>query len=250
MADSATLRIRRFDPSTDPEPYYKEYEITGFDTESGPLTVLKALHWINLHIEPIAYDYNCRRTSCGLCGVMVDGEAKLGCMAPITMGKEVTVEPLLGFPIIRDLIVDTSIAHQRFLQTSVSIKTSGPDEVCRTNISAENWWNVTSHHVSCRECMLCYSSCQALQSFNRWDSFAGPGALQQIYLRHIDEIDESDRVKQAVDLGVFECVQCGMCTKVCPAHIPTCENNRRLMDEAEQSGLKPSDERTSYWPML
>ena len=76
MTVSARVRILRFDPGIDPEPYYKDYDIADYDTSAGPLTVLKALHWINLHIEPIAYDYNCRRTTCGLCGMMIDGEPK------------------------------------------------------------------------------------------------------------------------------------------------------------------------------
>jgi succinate dehydrogenase/fumarate reductase-like Fe-S protein len=74
--------------------------------------------------------------------------------------------------------------------------------------------------------------------------------MQQIYLRHIDGQDQSNRLEQAVYSGVFECMQCGNCTTVCPALIPAAENIKSMMDEAEAAGLKPSTERTSYWPLL
>lgn len=250
MAVNATVKVLRFDSTIDAEPYYKEYQIKDYDTTAGPLTALKALHWINLHIEPIAYDYNCRRTSCGMCGMMVNGESKLACRTPIDDGETVTLDPLAGFPVVRDLIVDTERAHRRFVQSSASIKTSSPDKVLQPVADGEFWWNEISHHSTCRECMLCYSSCMALQPGNKWDKFAGPGALHQIYMRHIDGIDESDRIAQAVEMGLFECVQCGMCTKVCPARIPTKENNKKMMDIAEERSLKPQAESTSYWPMV
>ena len=250
MAVNAKVRILRFDPSVDSEPYEKEYEITGFDTTSGPLSVLKALHWINNNIEPIAYDYNCRRASCGLCGMMINGEPRLACMTAIEDGDTVLLEPLAGFPVIRDLIVDNEKAKRRFVQASVNLKTSSPDKICKPIEPAEKWWDVISNHTFCRECMLCYSTCMSLQQADRWTTFAGPGALAQIYGKHISGIDESDRVAQAVEMGVFECMQCGNCTSVCPARIPTSENNKALMDEAESRGIAPKGDKTSWWPMI
>lgn len=250
MTVSATISIKRFDPSVDNEPYIKDYQIIDFDTTIGPLSVLKALHWINNNVEPIAYDYNCRRASCGLCGMMVNGAAKLACMTQVNDGDEILLEPLSGFPVIRDLIVDNDRAHQRFVQASVNLKTSSPDAVCKPIDPPEKWWDELAAHNLCRECMLCYASCQALQQDNMWNTFAGPGALAQVYGKHISGIDESDRVAQAVELGVFQCVQCGMCSTVCPARIPTAQNNKNLMDEAIDRGIAPIDNETPWWPMI
>jgi len=250
MAASATLRILRYDPSADTEPAYKTYEVPDFDPETGPLTVLKALHWINLHTEPISYDYNCRRGNCGLCTMMIDGIPKLACLAPLALGKETTLEPLKGFPVIRDLVVDTSKAYRQFVMSAASIKTQRPDKILQTNVPAELWWDTLSHLNACRECMACYATCTALQTNNKWDSFIGPGAMQQIYARHVDTIDEADRVAQAVQAGVFECVQCGLCNTVCAAGIPIKEHNKALMDAAEARGLKPAAADVTYWPII
>lgn len=250
MATSAKITILRFDPSVDAEPYTKDYEVKDFDTTAGPLSVLKALHWINNNIEPIGYEYNCRRATCGLCGMMINGEARLACMTEVKDGDTVLLEPMPGFPVLRDLIVDTERAQRRFVQADVQLKTSSPDKVCQPINPPEKWWDTISNHTLCRECMLCYASCMALQNNDKWNVFAGPGALAQVYGKHISGIDESDRVAQAVDLGVFECMQCGMCSKVCPSRIPTMENNKALMEEAEQRGIAPKSENTSWWPMV
>lgn len=251
MSVNATVKILRFDPSVDQEPYYKEYEISDYDNaSSGPLTVLKALHWINRYIEDVAYDYNCRKGFCGLCGMLIDGQAKLACETGVKNGGTVTLEPLSGFPVIRDLIVDTNKAYEQIVRSAVNIKTSSPDKVLQRVENSAEWYAKLQPHVMCRECYLCYASCMALQTGKKWGVFAGPAAMQQIYARHIDGIDESDRIAQAVELGLFECVQCGMCTQVCSAGIPTRENNLKMMEEAEGRGLKPKGEATSYWPMV
>lgn len=253
MSVYATVKVLRFDPSVDVEPYYQDYEITDYDNaSSGPLTALKALHWINRYVEDVAYEYNCRKGYCGMCGMMINGQAKLACETTIKEGDAATLEPLAGFPVVRDLVVDTSKAYDKIVKSSVNIKTTSPDKVLQPVENSYQWYVELTPHTFCRECFLCYSSCTALQNANRWGSYAGPAAMHQIHLRHVDGIDESDRIAQAVDMGLFECMKCGMCTQVCPAGITTYENNLEMMEEAEKRGLKPesSDSKASYWPML
>lgn len=247
MPDSYTLTIVRFDPTMDTEPYEKTYEVPD-DPEFAPMTALKALHYINRFEEPIGYDFNCRRGSCGRCAVMIDGQPKLSCMFPLTGSHR--IEPLKGFPVLRDLIVDKESAYAKFVDTSHTIKTLSPDGVLAP-MSGEMYREKIYPLNFCRECMCCYASCQALHDFGKWASYAGPGAMQQLYLRHIDGMDKSARIDQAVFAGLFECVQCGNCTTVCPSLIPAAENIKEMMDEAEAQGLKPAvGEGTEYWPMI
>ena len=244
MADSFTLNIMRFDPTADTEPHLATYEVPD-DPEFAPMTVLKALHYINDHIEPIGYDFNCRRGTCGRCAVMVDGVACLACEKEVT--GEHTVEPLDGFPVVRDLIVDKAQGYARFLQAGTAIRTLKADGVLQP-IDGDKWRDVIYPLNACRECMCCYASCSALAAGD--GHYAGPGALQTVYLRSIDEEDRSNRIEQATFMGLFNCIQCGNCTAVCPAGIPCAENIRDMMDQAEKAGLKPEGEPTAWWPML
>lgn len=247
MPDSYKITITRFDSSVDSEPYDVTYEVPD-DPDFAPMTALKALHWIDRYEEPIAYDFNCRSGTCGRCAIMIDGLPKLACYFVLTGDHHLA--PLTGFPVIRDLVVNKREAYLRFVQSDHTIKTLAPHEVLKP-IDGEYWRTVVFPLSACRECMCCYASCQALNEFDRWGTFAGPGVMQQIYLRHIDGEDKYDRLDQAVFSGVFECVQCGNCTKVCPSLIMCTENIKQMMDEAEAAGIKPAtDEEVSYWPLL
>jgi fumarate reductase iron-sulfur subunit len=244
-----TIKVQRFDPSVDKEPYYKTYTVPYEDKDISQLSALKALRYINQFIESIGFDYNCRFGGCGRCGIMVDGIPKLACFAPLSEGKEHTLEPLQGFPVVRDLVIDRSKTYERFLNSSVSIKTLDPI-VKPKPIEAELWWKTLNPLNRCKECMSCYAVCTALQVEKRWESFIGPGAMMQIYQRAMDTEDKADRISQAAFSGAFQCVQCGLCNTVCPAEIPIKENIADLQQRAAARNLKPSDTSAPNWPLL
>ncbi len=247
MPDTYKITIKKFDPSVDIEPTMVTYEVPD-DPEFAPMTALKALHHINRFEEPVGYDYNCRRGTCGRCAMMIDGVPKLACLFPLTGSH--TFEPLNGFPVIRDLVVNKKEAYAKFVGSNHSVKILEPEGALQP-LEYDFWKDVIYPLNACRECMSCYASCQALHNFNRVGTFAGPGALQQIYLRHVDGQDKMNRIEQAAFAGLFECVQCGNCSQVCPSGISCTENIKEMMDKAEAQGLKPvSDKRTAYFPML
>ena len=53
--------------------------------------------------------------------------------------------------------------------------------------------------------------------------FAGPTQMIAIGLRFYDPYDQGDRVVEAVQNGLFNCIQCGTCLSACPQSldIPT-----------------------------
>ena len=77
--------------------------------------------------EPIAFDHDCREGICGMCGMVINGEAhgpqKLTTTCQLHMrqfqsGDEIVIEPWRAdaFPVLRDLIVDRS-AFDRIIQS-------------------------------------------------------------------------------------------------------------------------------------
>ena len=229
-------KVFRFDPSTDTEPYYKEYQVPFEADESGFMTGLQVLHYIYENIEPIVYDYNCRGSICGRCSMIIDGKPALACYTPLKPGRH-SFEPLNGAEIIRDLMIDRKPIRSKFVETEVAKKTLNP--VTKSdNIDYDLYWNTLERLNNCRECGLCYDVCAAVK--NNDNDYVGPGAMMQIAFRHLDPYDEADRVSQAVYSGLWKCVLCGSCELVCPAGIQHTKLLQILRDEAESKGLKPA----------
>ncbi len=244
MENKIIAKVFRFDPTTDEKPYYKEYEVPFAEDESGFMTGLQVLHYIYENIEPIVYDYNCRGSICGRCSMVIDGIARLACYTKLKPGKH-TFEPLKGFPVIRDLMIDRKPQMQKFVESQVHKKTLNPVTKSE-DIDYNLYWNILERLNNCRECMLCYDVCPALR-INDTD-YAGPGAMMQIAFRHLDPHDEADRVQQAVYSGLWKCAMCGSCDLICPAQIPHVEILQIMRDEAEKRGLKPENcENHNFW---
>jgi succinate dehydrogenase/fumarate reductase iron-sulfur protein len=235
MADEKVVaKIFRYDPSIDAEPTYKTYEVPWEEYITG----LQVLHYIHENIEPIGFDYCCRSSLCGRCSCMIDGKPFLACEKALTAGEH-TFEPLKGFPVIKDLVVDHSHIMEKVVATGLA------PQVLETPTKLENipydlYWNTLEPLNMCRECMCCYTVCPPLQEDNKWESFIGPSAMAQIAMRFLDPKEKGDRVSQAAFSGVFECTLCGKCSAVCPAEIPHKKLFEMLQQEAEKRGLKPA----------
>lgn len=97
------LRIKRFDPRTDTAPRVDTFEVP----KGEGWTIMTALHHIFMNADPsIAYYSSCRLGKCEACDVLVDGQLQLTCTTRLE--RDVTLEPLDGFVLIRDLVVDRS----------------------------------------------------------------------------------------------------------------------------------------------
>lgn len=94
------VRILRFNPAKDNQPYYKDYEVPF----SQGLTVLMALNNIYESIDTsLAHYFSCRTGKCGGCTVMVNNKAVLACTTLVE--DDIVVEPLQGFDVVKDLVV-------------------------------------------------------------------------------------------------------------------------------------------------
>lgn len=235
MADEiVTLKIFRYDPSVDAEPTYKTYEVPWKEYT----TVLECLHYINENVEPIGFDFSCRSSLCGRCSLMVDGRPFLACVKALDAGSTYTIEPMKGFPVIRDLVVDHSHIMEKVYATGLAVQSVEPI-IKLQDIPYDLYWDTLEPLNMCRDCMCCYSVCPPLQEENKWESFIGPSAMAQIGKRFLDPEDQADRVSQAAFSGIFDCTLCGKCSAVCPAEIPHVAIFTQLQQEAEKAGLKP-----------
>lgn len=229
---SVTVTLCRYNPATDAAPAYATYEVPWKEH----ITVLQCLNYINEYDEPITFDFSCRAGLCGRCGVTVNDKPCLACYTPLDEGGEYTIEPLKGFPVIRDLVVDKSALADALADATAEVTLDGPvDMNALPELDYEYWYEDLHRKNMCRECGLCFAACPVYQEDK---NYAGPATLSQVYLRAHDGMDKADRVLQAVELGVFNCQLCGECTKVCPSYIDHVACNRDLQEAALARGLK------------
>ena len=102
--ESVSLKIFRYDPDTDQAPTYKNYQVPW---KEG-LLLLPALKYVRDHLdETLAFrDYCCGCSWCMSCLMMVDGKGRRTCSRTVNPGECILVEPMRGFPVIKDLAVD------------------------------------------------------------------------------------------------------------------------------------------------
>jgi len=225
------ISIKKFDPTLDEKPYFQEYDVPLVEY----MTLLQALVYIDENFEPLALDYSCRGRTCGRCAMMLNGEACTACTTPLKEGSY-TVEPLAGFPVIRDLVVDKKPVQDKI---SAIARRSNAQEITWERLQEPvdmHAYDVLGAVERCARCLVCHTSCPVVQMTP--DRFIGPTGMVAVALRYYDPYDDSDRVRQAVDLGLWNCTMCGICDEVCPAlEIDHLAIYQEIRDEATSKGL-------------
>ncbi len=97
------VNVQRFDPDVDAAPYLHSYELEWEES----MNVLRLLTRIYEEVDPsLGFMGPCRIGFCGLCRVEVNGKNVMACQRVIKEGEgEITVKPVSGYPVIRDLAV-------------------------------------------------------------------------------------------------------------------------------------------------
>lgn len=101
------LKIKRYDPEKDAKPYWKQYTVEVEPTDR----VLDALHEVKWNQDgTLALRRSCAHGICGSDAMRINGRNMLACKVLIKNiakeGDTITVEPILGLPVLKDLIVD------------------------------------------------------------------------------------------------------------------------------------------------
>jgi succinate dehydrogenase / fumarate reductase iron-sulfur subunit len=99
-----TVKVFRYNPKTDLYPRYKTYEVP-IEEKMMVLQVLKQI--FEKQDRTIAFRYfSCGFKLCNSCMMTINGQVKHACMFAVKPGDKITLEPLTGYPLIRDLVVD------------------------------------------------------------------------------------------------------------------------------------------------
>lgn len=219
------VRISRFDPAVDTAAHEEEYTV---HIEAGA-RVLNVLDAVCDTIDPtLGYRHCCRAGQCGSCAVRVNGEPVLACMEEARDGD--LIEPL-ELPRIRDLITDIAPVMAQIAWMSPG--TEGETMSCGCGVTHETIEEIKPLR-ECIECYSCISSCPAFAA----SEYAGPTVMRQEQRLNLDPRDTQDRIKEAIEKGLFACTTCHKCVEVCPKGIETPRKAvEKLRAEAAKRGL-------------
>ena len=208
------LSIYRYDPDLDAKPYMKDYEV---QLEDSDRMLLDALVKVKTQDDTLAFRRSCREGVCGSDAMNVNGKNRLACVTKIAeLPGHVTIRPLPGLPVIRDLIVDmTQFFKQYHSIKPYLINADPPPERERLQSPPER-----EELNGLYECILCACCSTACPSF--WwnpDKFVGPAGLLAAYRFIADTRDEAlgARLDDLEDpYRLFRCHTIMNCVDVCP----------------------------------
>jgi len=220
MSDSITMQVFRYRPETAAEPTWDTFEVPA----GKEWMVLDALNHIKDHMDgSLSYRWACRMGVCGSCGMTVNGEPVLTCATYLTdlpAAEPVRVEPLKGFPVIRDLIGDIQDFVHKLKRVSAWIVREEAKPL------AGGEYLQTPHELSqfkqysmCINCLLCYSACPI---YRLEPEFIGPAVIALAQRYNLDSRDQGSEHRMDVlsqDDGIWSCTFVGECAEVCPKHV-------------------------------
>ena len=99
-----TFRIKRYDPDVDIKPHFEEY-VVDLEPNDRVLDGLNRIKWDQ--DGTVTYRRSCAHGVCGSDAMRINGRNYLACKTLMKeFGKKITIEPMIGFKVIKDMVVD------------------------------------------------------------------------------------------------------------------------------------------------
>ncbi len=206
--------VYRYNPETDQEPRMQQYVL---DEVEPRMMVLQALIRLKAQDETLSFRRSCQDGVCGSDGMNINGRNGLACITPLKDLKEpITLRPLPGLPVIRDLVVDLAQFYNQYRAVKPWLTVHDPEpEVEYRQSPAER--DRLDGLYECILCACCSTSCPSFW----WnpDKFLGPAALLQAYRFLADSRDQDTEQRLAALEGPYKLFRCHTimnCVQACP----------------------------------
>lgn len=210
-----TVSIYRYDPERDEKPYTKTYTVNGDDIQGQML--LDLIQVVKEQDPSLSLRQSCREGVCGSDGMNINGRNGLACITKLAeLPNKITLRPLPGLPVIRDLVVDMTQFYRQYEKAKPYLINDGPVPAKERYQSPEDRAKLDGLY----ECILCACCSTSCPSF--WwnpDKFLGPAALLQAerFLADSRDTAKEERLEALDDAySVFRCRSIMNCVDVCP----------------------------------
>ncbi|MBV6450741.1 MAG: Succinate dehydrogenase iron-sulfur subunit [Anaerolineales bacterium] len=213
-----TVKIFRYNPEKDQRGHYETYTVEAHENDR----VLDVLELIKGHKDgSLAFRRSCAHGVCGSDAMRINGHNMLACKTLVRdVGAQITIEPLIGLKVEKDLIVDMEPFFDNY-------KKMLPYFINDSPLPADGKERLQSPEQRARfdettKCILCAACTTSCPSFWASDEYYGPAALMAAHRFIFDSRDEgaSQRLQILSETnGTVRCHTAYNCTNACPRDI-------------------------------
>ncbi|GGR25334.1 succinate dehydrogenase iron-sulfur subunit [Deinococcus ruber] len=214
------VKILRFDPEKDRKAHWEVYPV---EAQAGD-RVLDVLNHVKWYVDPkLTFRRSCAHGICGSDAMLINGRNRLACKTllkdVVKNGGTITVEPIRGLKVEKDLLVDMDPffdAYRAVMPYFVNDEAPPTTERIQSPEAAERM----DHGSNCILCACCTTSCPIY-----WvnGSYLGPAAIVQAHRFIFDSRDRAADARMQIlnqNTGVWRCRTAYNCTEACPRDIP------------------------------
>ncbi|WP_420595884.1 succinate dehydrogenase iron-sulfur subunit [Deinococcus sp.] len=215
------VKILRFNPEKDKKQHWETYQVEA----NGGDRVLDVINHVKWYIDPtLTFRRSCAHGICGSDAMLINGRNRLACKTLLqdvvkSGGGTITVEPIRGLKVEKDLLVDMEPffdAYRMIMPYFINEdavpageRLQSPEDAARLDQSG-----------NCILCACCTTSCPIF-----WvnGSYLGPASIVQAHRFIFDTRDAATEQRLNImnqNTGVWRCRTAYNCTEACPRDIP------------------------------
>jgi succinate dehydrogenase / fumarate reductase, iron-sulfur subunit len=210
------LKIKRYNPEQDKKPHWETYNVRVEETDR----VVDALHEVKWHHDgTFSFRRSCVHGVCGSDAMIINGSNALACVLLIQdVGTKITVEPIRGLRVIKDLVVDMEPFFDQYksvLPYLINSTDPGYEERKQSPEDRARFDDTTK----CILCAACTTSCPIYWADGE---YIGPASIVNAHRFIFDSRDRAahERLEILSDAeGAFKCRTTFNCTDACPRGI-------------------------------
>jgi succinate dehydrogenase / fumarate reductase iron-sulfur subunit len=224
------LKIKRFDPDRKPSSWWSTFSMEADPSDRILDLLLRAKEE---HDGSLTFRRSCGHGICGSCAVRVNGANRLACKTLVhEIGSKITLEPLLGLRVEKDLVVDMDPFFDAFrrikpyLINGEGIPADGRER--RQSPAQRMRFDDTT------KCILCAACTTACPVFWADGEYIGPAALVVAHRFLFDSRDHgaAEHLEILADAqGIWRCRTIFQCTTACPRDIRITKAIAEVKDE-------------------
>jgi succinate dehydrogenase / fumarate reductase iron-sulfur subunit len=217
MTMQIELRILRYDPERDQKPHEETYQVAASPMDR----VLDLLHRVKYEQDgTLTFRRSCAHGVCGSDAMRINGRNRLACKIRVNQlgGKRITVAPLAGLPVMKDLVVDMEGFFAKFRSVQPYLQPDADAPVRERRQSAAE----RARYDDTTKCILCAACTTSCPSFWARPEYVGPAAIVAAHRFIFDSRDDhaEERLEILADKdGVWRCRTIFNCVDACPRDI-------------------------------
>jgi succinate dehydrogenase / fumarate reductase iron-sulfur subunit len=212
-----SLKVFRYNPEQDAKPHFETYTVEAEPNDR----VLDLLEYVKGYIDgSLTFRRSCAHGVCGSDAMRINGRNRLACKVLVKDldTQEITVEPLLGLRVLKDMFVDMEpfFEHYRSVMPYFVNDEAEPEKERLQSPKQRERFDDTT------KCILCAACTTSCPSFWANGEYVGPAAIVNAHRFIFDSRDRAaaDRLQVLNDqFGVYRCHTIFNCTEACPRDI-------------------------------